>query len=191
MLCDDLVKDRPPGVAVVEEHAVIRGLHHVVRRHRLLGNRPLVGALLSLSLAQRTVGIPPVLVRQRIGKGPFARQLQVHHRTVHIRPQLHGDAAEQDLHIAVVQLQRLPEVTVQQRGVVQPDTYTPLLQERIVLIKGTAAAQVEQQFAVFHPYVHADVATAARHRLRRVPARRGPRVVVRLCPQAEGHQDGR
>ena len=88
----------------------------------------------------------------------------MHHRMEHIRPNMHLPHRSSDGHISVFQMKRLAEITPAGKRIGgKPDTETSLLQQRVVLIKRTAATQIEEDIIILYPHIHTDISSAARH----------------------------
>ena len=52
----------------------------------------------------------------------------------------------------------------------QPDPDPATLQKGIILVEITAPCKIEQQISIFHPDIQPDIAAAAGHRPRGIPA---------------------
>ena len=105
-----------------------------------------------------------------------------------VSPQLDADDAIRHLDIAFVKVQNLTETAhIDVRR--QTDTEATGLEQGIILVERATTRQIEQHVAIFRPNVHTYVATAARHRLRRVLARRVPLVVLGLGADHETYDE--
>ena len=163
-----------------EQDTVVRCHNVVGMGFHTLGSRKLITRLEAFALGQFLFLGAPVLV----GHGDAllylrARHVDVYHRFPDVGPQLYRQLAVAHLHIALLQVQRLAEVLHVETWR-QAQSEASGFQQGVQLVERTAACHIEQHVALFHPYIHADVAASAGHRLRRVPALRGPYVVLGL-----------
>ena len=140
----------------------------------------------------------PALVRQC--RSDSLARVDVHEDdgAVDISPQANLHAAATHIHRTVVETERLGEVggAEKRRAVAlgtEAETQPARFQQRVVLVEEAAAAEIDEKVALLYPHVHADVMTAAGHRLARVAARCCPGVwsrdIVSRCCQGDAEED--
>ena len=171
-----------------EGDAVLASYDTVVTSREILGSGKLITRLETLTLGEHNVlGAPRLISHLHIGLLFLYRHFYMDHRLVDVRPEHHPRLAVRHLPVAVFHHQLLAQ-RLRAQGVGEVYAESSQLQQRVVLVEASAAAQVEQHVALFRPYIHAHVAAAAGHRLRAVAAFRRPFIGLRLCPQMQEHQ---
>ena len=180
LLADSGIKDGLPAVPMHEGHTLLRSHNAVGTGLQSFRCGKLIAGLEAFATADLNVAGAPVLVggcHHLLHSG--TDHIDMGYRLLHIRPQLYTCLPVGNLHIALAQMQNLAEMLhVQARG--QTDAEATLLEQRIVLVERARPRQIEQHIAPFHPYIHADVAPSAGHRLRGIVAGRTPLIVLGL-----------
>ena len=178
-----------------EGQCPVGGNNAVVTGLQVLGGPKLIAALKGFALGHHDILRAPVFVGDsHIQFLSLALHIDMDNGLFDVSPQLDADDAIRHLDIAFVKVQNLTETThIDVRR--QTDTETTGLEQGVILVERATTRQIEQHVAIFRPDVHTNVATAARHRLRRVLARRVPLVVLGLapyrqarCPQSDKQQ---
>ena len=153
------------AVLVHESHPFTGGYHTVGMGGKSLGGSKLITRLETFAFGERDVLGAPVLVGHRHTLlDPRTGHVDVDHGFPDVSPQLYGQLAVADFDIALGEMQGLTEVLhVETWRQTQPEA--PGLQQGVILVERAATGYIEQHVALLDPYVHADVATSAGHRL--------------------------